>query len=246
MQRIKPIVLLFILSALQGCTGIQSRKTSPDTEAILSRLQTPVSETNKRVEYAHAVVEADNIVADYLTQHNWQAQAKASVYDSIEIFATQQELWNRIKEVNGITTDIPMPTAGLVAGLEARVLLAVTPEEYQRISPTYASAQKDFWMRLLAHEIAHRRHAVILGGNEDAMGPTWFFEGFAVLVSGQNIDSDLYYTSTDEALTQVAEKKPGAYSRYVAAVRFFLTKTTLPELVAHAGMTDFETWLKTL
>jgi len=210
-------------------------------------LQVSTELTARRKEFARAVVDAKSIVVDFAARHGWEKQAQVSMFDTVEIFSSQQDLWQRVKELNKLPAETPLPTAGLVAGLESRVLLAVHPEEYARISPAYATAQKDAWTRLLAHEIAHRLHVVILNGNEDAMGPAWFFEGFAVLAAGQAIGSDIVLKSSDDALAQVADaKSKGAYSRYAAAVRFFLTKTSLSELVAKAGQKDFEAWLKSL
>jgi hypothetical protein len=130
-----------------------------------------------------------------------------------------------------------------VAALENRILMAVCPNEFLRLSPEYAK-WNDSWQRLLAHEITHRFHVNLLHGNEDAMGPSWFYEGFAVFGAGQNLDEGLMYNSALEALSSVHEKGPLAYRRYVAAVRFFMQTKPLDKLIEHAGKPDFEDWLK--
>ena len=101
-------------------------------------------------------------------------------------------------------------------------------------------------MRVLAHEMIHRLHVNILAGNEDMMGPVWFYEGFAVVGAGLRLDSDLRYKSADQALAAVSKSGRGAYRRYAAAVRYFMGKTPVGELVRRAGHADFEDWLRKL
>ena len=120
--------------------------------------------------------------------------------------------------------------------------MAVSPEEYARVAPDYAH-QDDAWTRLLAHEIGHRLHVAVLDGNEDAMGPQWFYEGFAVVAAGQQLGPPLEYATPAEALRGVHEDAPRSYRRFGAAVRFFAGRHPLPTLVARAGSVDFESWL---
>src|SRR5690606_6160377 len=96
---------------------------------------------------------------------------------------------------------------------------------------------------LLAHEMVHRLHVEILKGNDAGMGPQWFFEGFAVYGAGQAIDEGLVYGTAAEALAGAHEKGALAYRRYLAAVKYFVRKTPLRELVERAGGAEFERWL---
>ena len=187
------------------------------------------------------MVTALGYVREFAEHHGWTAHLQDPFFRGVELFQTQGALWQRILELNGIS-DIPMPTDGLTAALENQVLVAVVPEEAQRVRPEYFASNED-WIRVLAHEIVHRLHVRILGGNEEAMGPVWFFEGFAVMGSGQVFGDELEVESVDRALELAHSEGRGAYARYAAALRFFALQVPLAELVAHAGDADFEAWL---
>ncbi len=113
--------------------------------------------------------------------------------------------------------------------------MAVRPETYQSIRPEYAR-HPQAWTRLLAHEIGHRLHVAILKGNEEAMGPTWFFEAFACMAAGQRLGEPLEFNSLAEVKAGIEDKGPGAYRRYLAALRFMLQKYSLRQLVQKAGV----------
>lgn len=231
---------------LQACTTNRMTLVPSGPESVQTPLKVSAGLEERRDEFARAVAEAYGVVERFAAEHGWQSQAHAPFFDSVEIFATQESLWRRVLELDRLPQDTKMPTDGLAAGIEARVLVVVIPEEYTRLRPEYAQEQ-DSWMRLLAHEMVHRLHVAILRGNEDAMGPTWFFEGFAVVGAGQRIDSDVHYESTNQALAAVSDLHTrGSYKRYAAAVRYFMNKTTLAEMVSRAGQDGFEDWLRSL
>ncbi|MBI5631233.1 MAG: hypothetical protein HY921_10170 [Elusimicrobia bacterium] len=208
-------------------------------------IRLPVELEAARGEVAGLVNQATTMVAEFAKSRGWAKEAEVSQFDSVEIFSSQDALWRRIVELDKFPADTKLPTDGLAAALESRILLAVAPREYKRLRPEYA-AQKEAWVRLLAHELVHRLHVQILGGNDDAMGPGWFFEGFAVVGAGQSLKPAIKYTTAKEALDGAATKGRGAYARYAAAVRFFMSKVHLSELLKRAGQENFEDWLKTL
>ena len=184
---------------------------------------------------------ACGIVRAFASAHGWGDRMSDCFYDDVRVFETQEGLFDAIRAVHGLPPDAAFPD-GVVAALEQRHLMVVTPQAYARIAPAYAR-QDDAWTRLMAHEIGHRLHVAILDGDEDAMGPPWFFEGFAVVAAGQQLGDPLAYETADEALAAVYEDAPLAYRRFGAAVRFFGASHSLPTLVARAGGPDFESWL---
>ena len=188
-------------------------------------------------------VRALGMVRDAATAHGWTEHIDEPFWDRFEVYDTQAQLWDRIIALHGLPPDSPLPTSGLVAGLEKRVLLAVAPEECARLRPGYAAGDQA-WTRLLAHESAHRLHVRVLKGDEDAMGPTWFFEGFASVIPDQELGIDVPITSLAEALEAARFKGDGSYARYQAAVAWLSEQIPLAELVAHAGDAEFEAWLK--
>ena len=63
------------------------------------------------------------------------------------------------------------------------------------------------------------------------MGPQWFFEGLAVVGSGQ-FDDGLHYTTAAEALKAVATSpRPSSTGVLAAAVRYFSTCHRIADLV---------------
>ncbi len=184
------------------------------------------------------------LIEAFARQHAWHGKMSDCFYDSVEVFSSQDELKRRLIELHDLPPTTKLPS-GVVAALEKRILMAVSADEMRRLNPAY-SQHDDSWTRLLAHEIAHRLHVAILDGDEDAMGPTWFFEGFAVVASGQRLGEPLTYPTAKEALAGAHEKAPLAYRRFAAAVRYFAEKAPLAELVKRAGDEDFEAWLLSL
>lgn len=130
-----------------------------------------------------------------------------------------------------------------MAALEKRQLIAVSPAIYHRNYPQ--GAEPNDWEMMLTHEMCHRLHVRILRGNKGAMGPIWFYEGFAIVGAGQFVH--LAPSLTDEDIWQVVEDpKRGSYLKYATVMQHFLQRTTLHDMVARAGSPDFLTWLKGL
>jgi hypothetical protein len=206
-------------------------------------IKAPAGFEDQRARWAANVDQAVEIVDEFASDHDWEAFAQEPFFDSVEIFATQDALWERIRVLSALPPDAKPPTDGLAAVLEERVLLAITPAEYGRIRPEYAHDGLA-WTRLLAHELAHRLHERVAGGS-DAMGPPWFLEGFAVVASGQRLGVELPNTASAARLLTRATKR-GAYAAYERAVRFLMTKSTLPELVRRAARGELDTWLANL
>lgn len=233
-------------SAAQSSTTTTHSEHDSDAQlrAVADAMQLPPALDDQRPTLEQTVVDAQHIVDAFAAQHDWQAQARLH-FDSVEIHATQASLWQRVLAIHDMPSTTPLPTSGLAAVLEGRVLMAVTPHVYREMHPAYTE-QADFYTRILAHEIVHHLHVAVLQGDEDAMGPTWFFEGFAVVGSGQQMGAPLAYASVDEALAGAHDmKSPQAYRRFAAAVRFFMQRVPLTEMVAHAKDDDFEDWLRT-
>lgn len=198
----------------------------------------------RRMEFARAVVEAQLISDAFAREHHWQAFAEAPAFESVEIYASQDELWKRVIGLTGLPPDAAIPSDGFAAGIVADVLVAVTPQEYRKLRPEYA-ARKGAWVLLLAHEIIHQLHQRIVGGDEKAMGPRWFYEGFATRGAGQHLGGEEIRTMI-EARTAMRAEGRGSYARFEQALRFFERRIPLRELVRRSGQQDFETWLSTL
>lgn len=119
--------------------------------------------------------------------------------------------------------------------------MSVSPELYKQIYPE--GIEEKSFEKLITHEMAHALHVRILNGNEDAMGPVWFFEGFAIYAAGQFENSQLKLTR-DEIWKIVENPKRGSYKKYSVVFRYFLKKASIQELIKTAGTKDLLDWLR--
>lgn len=189
----------------------------------------------RRPEFAAAVVRALGIVAGFAARHGWDAHMGTPFFDAVAIFddhaAFRDDLFRRL----GLPADTPFPST-YVAALDGRVLTAIPPEVFRANVPAFD--EPEAWPKLLAHEIAHRLHARILGGDEDRMGPVWFFEGFALVAAGQL--EGMADDATPAALAAaVRSPERGDYRLYAGILRRLLATHPLPALVARAAESDF-------
>jgi hypothetical protein len=213
--------------------------TPAEVDAILT---VPPEYQARRGEVASAVVTAVAIVRDFALHHRWSRCVEEPFFHRIEIYRTQDALWRRMLALNE-AEDLPMPTDALTAGLEKGVLLALIREEAERARPEYFSTRDD-WTRAFAHEMVHQLHVRILNGQEERMGPQWFFEAFAVIGSGQALGQGIQVRNVDEAVRLTEATGRGSYAQYAAALRYFTERIPLPQLVERAAAADFQAWLR--
>lgn len=193
----------------------------------------PTSLENKRSGIEKSILTAQKMIVEFAQQHGWADFARESFADQAEIFASQDDFLARLRQMFGMEIGQHLPKT-VVAGLENRILMAVSAEEYHRIFPE--GQEEHAFEKLLAHEIGHRLHVRILQGNEEAMGPIWFFEAFAIYAAGQFEKVKL---SREEIKTTIAGTERGSYLKYGAVIRFLLQHYSLQNLVNRAGDPDF-------
>lgn len=210
------------------------RRTTP-------RVALPAELEHERRRYEAYVDDATALLERFAREHAWEAHVATAVPSVVEVYRDQQSLWRRLRAAFALPPRTPLPTPTLAGAVVGDALAVLTPDAYARVAPHYGAAAGAY-VRLIAHELAHRLHVAILAGDEDAMGPRWFYEGFAVLASG-----DLQGLPEPDLATLWAslhDDGPGAYARYGAALRRLARTVPLPELVAAAGRDDFEGWLR--
>ena len=100
----------------------------------------------------------------------------------------------------------------------------------------------DTYRSLLAHELTHRVHEVVVrsrfGKTSDAMGPEWFFEGLACVGGGQFAAPPMPLAEVVQAVD--AERTPPVdYPLYARLVRALLAEASLATLVEHAADPGF-------
>jgi|GEM_PF-589575 len=217
----------------------QSVKLDPsDIKSVVQHLVCSDKLLHRRIEFASNIVEACATVRHFANLNEWHEYMWEPLFTSIEIFATQKELWHRIRYMTR-SIEKQVPTDGLSAAIISDHLMAVTPEEYKRLRPEYARTNKA-WSKLLAHEMFHQLH-IRLVGTEEKMGPKWFYEGFAMHAAGQRFGKAIM--SIEEAVKATRAESRGSYAKYIAAFEFFLKRIDLNLMLQQASEQDFEAWL---
>jgi len=142
---------------------------------------------------------------------------------------------------------VPDTFAGTVIG---QMLLIVAPESYrltwQRLYPDWTWTAETYH-GLLVHELCHRAHeavAVSESGSADAMGPSWFFEGLAVVCARQFEISDPTLTLAEVVSLMGEDSVPRvSYPLYGRIVRSLAARFSLKELILRALESGFPTIL---
>lgn len=202
----------------------------------------PISLEPRRAElvsYVHAAVAR---IDTFARAHGWERHCAGPFFDSVRIFDDKAAFDAFLIAATQSDPATKLP-AEFCAALENRVLAAVSPEMYDAVYPD--GHEERSYEKLLAHEIAHRLHIRILGGDEEAMGPVWFYEGFAIYAADQMNDPE--FVLTDDELWRIVDSpNRGSYRKYGAAIRQFLKGTTIGEMVGRAAEDGFAEWLRAL
>ena len=200
----------------------------------------PKSLESQRSFFEQTILSAQKRLLGFAKKHGWGHLAKESFADRVEIFNDKASFDRRVLELTGADTNMKLPKT-YSAVLEKRVLIAVSPQLYETNYPE--GVEDDSFKKLLCHEMIHRLHIRILNGDEEAMGPIWFFEGFAILGSNQ-FEKNGKSLKQNEVWDIVKSKKRGDYRKYGATIRYWTKKIPLADLVARAGRDNFSEWLK--
>lgn len=185
---------------------------------------------------------AQRRLANLALRHGWQACVKEPFAKQFRVYADKAAFDHDLLEICGLETTLEIPKT-YCAALEQGVLMSVSPELYRRLYPE--GDEENAFEKLLTHEMAHRLHIRLLDGNEEAMGPVWFYEGFALYAAGQ-LEQAAPHLETSEIWAVVSAEERMDYRRYVTAFRYFLDKAAIHQLIEMAGKAEFVDWLKQL
>jgi hypothetical protein len=196
----------------------------------------------RRTQFEQTLLAAERRIVKFAEKHGWRDLTKQSFLDRAQIFDAKADFDEALAIASGFPPSTVFPKT-YSAALEERVLMAVPPELYAENYPE--GVEDDSFEKLLAHEIAHRLHIRVLNGNEDAMGPTWFYEGFATYVADQ-FKECVFELRASEVREVLVGQRPESYRKYASVFRFFAQKAPIHELVEQASKKDFSTWLSNL
>ncbi|MBN2362643.1 hypothetical protein JXL83_00765 [candidate division WOR-3 bacterium] len=200
----------------------------------------PESLENRRIEFEGYIDNARKRVSAFAKKFGWEEHAQKPFMNEVRIFNDKKKFNSELASLAEIVPEFELPDT-YCAALEKGVLTAMTPEFYAVVYPE--GIEDSSYEKLLAHEIAHRLHIRILNGDEDAMGPVWFFEGFAIFAADQ-LRSDGLFLSKNEIIEIVDNPDRGSYKNYAHVFRLFLSIISLKELLFNAGKPDFNKWIK--
>jgi hypothetical protein len=194
----------------------------------------------RRSEFEGYIVKAMENVRAFAAKYGWSSLVHESFFDKVMIFDVKNDFDRTLLELCKMDPGMVLPES-YCGALEERNLIAVSPEYYAKVYPQ--GIEPDSYIKLLTHEICHRLHVRILNGDEEAMGPVWFFEGFAIFAADQFTQSKLKLTK-EEIWNIVEEPRRGSYEKYSHVFKYFVNKIPLKELVANAKREDLADWLK--
>jgi hypothetical protein len=242
------MVLAVIFCACVGTTMTHYSKASPhdqkpiklapgvyDVPLILSRSLEP-----RREEFRQHIITAQKNLRKFAKKHGWERLTDAPLVGQVEIYDTKAGFDQRAISFSPDLQGKPIPKT-FSATVEKNILFAVTPEVCDLNFPQGQEPQS--YTKLITHELAHRLEVRIVNGNEDKMGPIWFFEGFAIYAADQYV-SNMPELTESEIWAIVDSKDRGSYPKYKAVFIHFLKGLTLQDYVKHASEENFSKWLR--
>jgi len=195
----------------------------------------PGSLEGRRTELVKYVNSARQNIRTFSNRFGWKKLAEEEFADRVMIFDDKRRFNINLLTIAGADTLMQLPET-FCAALENRTLMAMTPEYYSRVYPE--GIERNSYEKLLTHEMAHRLHIRILNGNEEAMGPIWFYEGFATYAANQFSRSKTELTK-EEMISIMKDPERGSYVKYNYLFRYFVERVPLTELIARAGNDHF-------
>ena len=232
-------VLVALLCGCEKSHSAQPPSHQVEPGVYTIPLELPTSLEPQRQVLERTVLNAQRRVMKFARQQGWTHLMKTSFADRVRIYDNKAEFDQYIIDHFKLDPRTKLPNS-YSAGLEKRLLFAVSPRLYSTNYPQ--GVEKDFYEKLLSHEILHRLQIRRLNGNEDSMGPIWFFEGFATWASGQFAGKYPLLTKQDRQRI-LQQTKRGKYQEYGALFHYYTQRIPLEELIDHAGQPNFNQWL---
>ena len=205
-------------------------------------VELPASLEGHRAEYERLITSSRDEVLAWFAKSGLPMEA-ADLIDRAVVYLDTESLRRGVAKVFG---DDPQKIPDTFSGTVNGKTLYVASEE--AFHPIWTKLYPDWpWSRrsyrsLIVHELAHRAHAYVASrrtGSEDAMGPSWFFEGLAVMCAGQFAAGKKPMNAT-EILSHVGGSKAPKvsyplYGHLVRSLVLFIPVKTLVEKAAGPG-----------
>jgi len=194
--------------------------------------------------YEKEVLSALADVAAVFRSAGLELPAGQRIIEAVTVFEGPGEARAHLaKEFGAPVESIPETFSGTVIDTG---LFVVSREAYRRIWETLYPDwpwTDETYHQLLVHELTHRAHEMLVlaqFGSADAMGPTWFFEGFAVFCAGQFEDSrPLMSRAEIEAQVGPGQTPKVSYPLYGRLVRSLVAEYGIKTLITRAAEPGF-------
>ncbi|MBK9141891.1 MAG: hypothetical protein IPM23_05300 [Candidatus Melainabacteria bacterium] len=231
-------VFVLVFNSLLPLSVSAGEELSPGIFDVPIVLTEPLEK--RREEFRKDFIEAQTRLRAFASKHGWEGLTSEPLVRQIEIYDTKNGFDKRMRELCSVDGGTAIPIT-FSAGIEKDIFFAVSPEIYRA---NYADGREhDAYIKLMTHELAHRLHVRICGGDEDKMGPMWFWEGFAVYAADQ-LNENPPELSNTEIWSIVDARERGSYKKYNVVFRHFLKDTPLRDYVKRAGEPKFRDWLE--
>jgi hypothetical protein len=202
------------------------------------RLVLPDDHPAALVEYRTYLHAAQTHLRTFAKKYRWEQYLEDPFITEMRVF-NQKTAFDRAM-IDHFSLELESLPETYCAALEDKILFIVTPELYSKVYPE--GREPSFYEKLITHELAHRFHIRLLAGDEEAMGPRWFYEGFATFVADQFAVRN-YSLKEDEVRQLLLEETSGTYLQFNALFELVLTKVPLVQLILKAKEQNFSHWV---
>lgn len=205
-------------------------------------VELPASMEGQRGEYERLITSSRDEVLAWFAKAGLPMKA-ADLIDRAVVYPDTESARRAMAKAFGLDFQkIPDTFGGTVNGKT----LYVTSEEgfhpsWTKLYPKWPWSRRRY-RSLIIHELAHRAHAYLSfqrTGSEDAMGPSWFFEGLAVMCAGQFAAGEKPMNSVEMLSyvggSQMPKVSYPLYGRLVRSLALFVPVKTLVEKAAEPG-----------
>jgi hypothetical protein len=189
--------------------------------------------------FIEQLMAAQRRIREFARKHRFQRHTSTSLLQRAEIYDDKPRFDLALVKLRGATRGTKIPRQSCAA-LEKQTLVLVSPGVYRDLA--LEGVETDSYEKLMAHELAHGLHARLLDGNDHLVGPTWFYEGFAVYAAGQ-FELLQEEPTSDEILGVLSGNPEGGLRLYGAVVRHFAKRVPVTDLVKRAYLPTFQSWL---
>lgn len=195
---------------------------------------------SRRKELRQDFINAQIRLKKFADENGWASLLDKSLVKKVEIYDTKAGWDKRLRQFYPDAPKVIPKTFS--AAIEKDIFFSVSPDVYLVNFPE-GGKESNAFEKLITHELAHRLHVRICKGDENKMGPMWFWEGYAVYAADQ-LNYNSPKLSHDEIWKIARAKDRGSYLKYNVVFRYFLDGMTLSDYVKKAGEPNFMSYLE--